>query len=147
MCQIVGTQGGRTYLDEALGIVAAPCLGGLAILAQLVLDKVVGRIHTHGLETVGTEFQCHLAGNIALAADEHGLDIGHYRLQVLALVQEHAVPVGHLLLPVLLPLAQGVLLQETVCTDDEHGCCSLEAHTALDADDSVAHMAVATYGV
>ena len=57
-------------------------------------------------------------------------------------MQEHAIPVSHLLLPVLLPLAQGVLLQETVCTNDEHGGCCLETYTALDADDGVAHMAI-----
>ena len=62
-------------------------------------------------------------------------------------MEEHSIPVGNLLLPVLLPLAQGVLLQETVCTDDEHGCCCLETYTPLDAYDGVAHMAVTTDGV
>ena len=62
-------------------------------------------------------------------------------------MQEHAVPVAHLVFPILLPLRQGVFLQETVGTDDEHGGCCLEAYTALDADNGVAHVAVTTDGV
>ena len=79
---------------------------------------------------------------MALAAGEHRLNVGHDGLQVLALVQEHAVPVGHLVFPVLLPLAQGIFLKETVSADDEHGGSCLEANTPLDADDGITHMAV-----
>ena len=62
-------------------------------------------------------------------------------------MQEHAIPVGNLVLPVLLPLAQRILLQEAVGSDNQHGGCSLEAYTALDADDGVAYVAVATDSV
>ena len=34
-----------------------------------------------------------------------------------------------------------------MCADDEHWSCSFETHTSLDADDGVAHMAVAANGV
>ena len=34
-----------------------------------------------------------------------------------------------------------------MCTDDEHRSCSFKSHTALDADDGVAHMAVAADAV
>ena len=50
------------------------------------------------------------SNNVAL---EHSLDIGHHGLEVLALVEEHAVSVGHLVLPVLLPLGEGVFLEES----------------------------------
>ena len=62
-------------------------------------------------------------------------------------MEEHAIPVGHLLLPVLLPLAQRVFLQQSVGLDDELGGGCLKAHTTLDADDGVAHVEVAAYGV
>ena len=62
-------------------------------------------------------------------------------------MQEHAVPVGHLVLPVLLPLRQRRLLQQTVCLDNELRSSSLEAYTALDADDGIAHVGVAADGV
>ena len=62
-------------------------------------------------------------------------------------MQEHAVPVGHLVFPILLPLAQRALLQQAVCLDDKLRCCCLEAHTAFDADDGVANVAVAANGV
>ena len=84
---------------------------------------------------------------MALRGGQHGLYIGHDGLQVLALVQEHAVPVGHLVLPVLLPLAQGVLLEQAVGFYNQFGRCGLEAHTPLDADDGVAHVEVASDGV
>ena len=57
-------------------------------------------------------------------------------------MQEHSVPVAHLVFPVLLPFRQRIFLQETVCTDDEHRSGSLETYTTLNADDSVAHVAV-----
>ena len=62
-------------------------------------------------------------------------------------MEEHAVPVGNLVFPVLLPFAQCRLLQESVRLDDQLWCGSLEAHTALDADDGVADVAVAADGI
>ena len=59
-------------------------------------------------------------------------------------MEEHAIPVGHLVLPVLLPFAQGVFLEEAVCADNQHGGGGFEAHAALDADDGVAHVHVAS---
>ena len=58
-------------------------------------------------------------------------------------MQEHAIPVGYLVLPVLLPLAQRVLLKQTVGLDDELRSSCLKTYTALDADDGVAYVAVA----
>ena len=58
-------------------------------------------------------------------------------------MQEHSVPVGNLILPVLLPFAEGELLQELVGGDDEHRRGGLEADTSLDADDGVPHVHVA----
>ena len=62
-------------------------------------------------------------------------------------MQEHAVPVGHLVLPVLLPLAEGKLLEELVSGDDEHRCSGLEAYPALDAYDGVTHMHIPAYAI
>ena len=62
-------------------------------------------------------------------------------------MQEHAIPVGYLVLPVLLPLAQRVLLEQTVSLDDELRSRSLKTYTALDANDGVAYVAVATNAV
>ena len=62
-------------------------------------------------------------------------------------MQEHAIPVGYLVFPVLLPLAQRVLFEQAVCLDDELRSCCLKTYTALDADDGVAYVAVATNAV
>ena len=59
-------------------------------------------------------------------------------------MQEHSIPVGHLVLPVLLPLAQGELLEELVRRDYKHRRSRLEAHTALYSYDCVAHVHIAT---
>ena len=79
-----------------------------------------------------------------LATGEHGLDVGHHRLQILAFVQEHTIPIGHLFLPVLLPFRQSKLLEIAMSANDEHGRSRLEAHTTLDANDGIAHVAVAS---
>ena len=62
-------------------------------------------------------------------------------------MEEHTIPVGYLVLPVLLPLAKCVLLQQAVGLDDELRGSSLKANTTLDADDGIAYVAVATYAV
>ena len=84
---------------------------------------------------------------VALRGFQHGFDVAHYRFQILAFVQEHAVPVGYLVLPVLLPFAQGIFLQELVCADNQHGCGSFEAYTAFDTDNRVAYVHVAADAV
>ena len=55
-----------------------------------------------------------------------------------------AVPSCDLLLPVKLSLCKGVLLEEVVCLDEDERSCSLEAYAALDADDGVADVDVAS---
>ena len=119
----------------------------LAILSELGLEQVVSRINAYALETQWTELQYGSTVNVALTAGEHSLDVGHYGLKILALVQEHSVPVGNLVLPVLLPLAQRVLLEHAVSLDYQFGCGSLKTYTALDAYYRVAHVAVAAYAV
>ena len=147
MGEVVGTEGSGEDFDEALGLVACPALGTLTIFAKLVLHEVVGSIATYGLETVGTQFQSHLAVDMALRRSQHSLNVWHHRLQVLTLVQEHTIPVCHLLLPVLLPLRQSIFLEEAVSADDEHGSSSLEAYTTLDTHDGITNMAIATDGI
>ncbi len=58
-------------------------------------------------------------------------------------MKEHSVPIAHLVFPVLLPLAEGKLLEEFVGGDDEHRGCSLKSHAALDTDNGVAHVHIA----
>ena len=62
-------------------------------------------------------------------------------------MQEHTIPVGNLVFPILLPLRERRLLQQTVCLDDELGGCSLETYTALDANDSITHVGITTNGI
>ena len=147
MIEVIGPQGGGAHLDEALGIVRSPALLHLAIFPELVLDQVILGVHAHGLETSRCQEHSHAAVHVALAALEHCLYVPHHRLEILALVQEHSIPVGHLVLPVLLPLAQGELLEELVRRDYEHRRSRLEAHTALYAYDCVSHVHIATYSV
>ena len=82
-----------------------------------------------------------------MAGSEHSLDIGHDGLQILALVEEHTIPVGNLILPVLLPLREGRLLQQTMRFDNELRGCSLEAYATLNTDDGVAHVGITTDGI
>ena len=147
MSKVVCTERSGSHLDESLSIFRRPCLGSLTIFTQFVLHEVVRRINTYSLERVRTQFESHLTSHVTLRRCEHCLDIRHYRFEILTLVQEHAVPVAHLVFPVLLPLRQGVLLKESVCTNDEHRSCSLETYTTLDADDGITYVTVATYGV
>ena len=50
MSEIVCAEWGRSHLDEALSILAAPSLCRFAIFAELVLHEVVWTIHTYRLE-------------------------------------------------------------------------------------------------
>ena len=52
MSEIVSAERCGSDLDEALGILATPCLGCFAVLAELVLDEVVRTIHADSLEAV-----------------------------------------------------------------------------------------------
>jgi hypothetical protein len=63
---VVGTQGGRVYLDEALGLLGCPTLLGLTIFAKLILHEVVLGFYTHGLEAEGTELEGHHTIHVAL---------------------------------------------------------------------------------
>ena len=144
---VVCTQCCGRDLDKSLGILGCPAFLHLAILSKLVLDQIVRTVDTDGREAIGTQFENGCSVDIALRRREHCLYVTHHRLQVLAFMQEHSVPVGHLVFPVLLPLAEGVLLQEAVCTDDEHRSSCLEAHTPLYADDGITDVHVTTNGI
>ena len=89
------------------------------------------------------EFEDGCTCDVALRALEHCLNVAHDRLKILALVQEHSIPVCHLVLPVLLPLAKGVLLEELVRCNDEHGRSGLKTHTSFYTYDCIAHMHIA----
>ena len=66
MDAVVDSQRGAGDLDETLCLVGSPAGLGLAILAELRLRQVVGRVDADGLEAVGAEFQDGRAGDVAL---------------------------------------------------------------------------------
>ena len=147
MDTVVNTKWGRANLNEALCLVGSPTCLSFSILAKLALGQVIGRVDTYSLESIRTELKYCCTCYVALAAGEHCLDIWHYWLQILALVQEHSVPVGYLVLPVLLPLRECRLLKKSVCLDNQLRSCCLETYATLDADDGVAHVGIATDSV
>ena len=66
MCEVISTEGGRSNLDEALGILRSPSLGCLTILTELVLDEVVRRVNANCLEAERTEEELYLTGHVTL---------------------------------------------------------------------------------
>ena len=62
-------------------------------------------------------------------------------------MHEHSIPCPELVFPVLLPLGECVLFKHFVGSNYEQWCASLEANTPLYADDSVAYVHVASYGI
>ena len=95
-------------------------------------------------EVVWHKRNLYLSCHILLDAVHHRLHISHHRVKVHCLVHLLTVPACNLLLPVELTLCEGVLLEEVVCLDDDERCGGLEAYAALDADDGVADVDVAS---
>ena len=143
MVIIINTQRSGSYLDESFCIFGSPALLHFPVFAELGLYQVVFRVNTDGREGERAKFQDGRSVYVTLRFLQHGFDVAHNRFEVLAFVEEHPVPVGNLVFPVLLPFAQRIFFEETVCADDQHGSGSFKSDTSLDTDDGVSHVHVA----
>ena len=111
------------------------------------VHQIVGGLNALEFEAVGDQFYPNFARNVFLRIGEKSFDVAHHRIEELGFVQHHAVPVAHLVFPILLPLGEGMLLQQVVCFDEDERCGGFKTHPAFDANDGIAYVDVAPNGV
>ena len=83
---VIYAEWGRADLDESLGFVSCPTGLCFAVLTELRFCQVVVAVDTYRFKSVRTQFQDGGTSDVTLARGQHGLDIRHYGLQILALV-------------------------------------------------------------
>lgn len=117
------------------------------VFAKLAVHKIKFAFDADDLEAIRLQLHKYIASYITLTAFEEGFNVAHYRIQNLAFMQPVAIELSQLVFPVELPFGEHMFFECMVCLENYHGSCGFKTHAALDANDGIAYVNVATQAI